>query len=114
MSPIIRKGLENFQSFVEVFVGGIILDDLEEEGPEHTQAIPLKTKPQGQQSCWDPWSPGLSEQLDEVQEVQQAPKLPTLGPFSFPQELAMRDKLGVSEQLRVGNQTHWSSADQHV
>lgn len=51
VSPIVRKGLENFQSFMEVFFGGIIFDDLEEEGPENTQALPLKTKSQGQQSC---------------------------------------------------------------
>lgn len=45
MSPIVCEGLENFQSLVEVFVRGVILDDLEEEGPENAQAVPLKTKP---------------------------------------------------------------------
>lgn len=70
MSPIIRQGLEHFQSFLEVFIGGIILDDLEEEGPENTQAIPLKTKSQGQQSCLHPLVTWASRQLEEVQEVQ--------------------------------------------
>jgi hypothetical protein len=34
MSPIISKGLENFQPFMEVFIGGVILDDLKEESSE--------------------------------------------------------------------------------
>ena len=61
MSPIVREGLENFQSLVEVFVRRVILDDLKEEGPENAQAVPLKTKPSGQQSCQDP--PGFLKQL---------------------------------------------------
>lgn len=84
VSPIIRKGLENFQSFVEVFIGGIILDDLEEEGPENTQAIPLKTKSQGQQSCLDPlvtwafWAAGRSP------GSPVGSKTPNSGPFFLP------------------------------
>lgn len=50
MSPIVCESLENFQPFMEVFIGGIILDDLKEEGSEDPQAVTLKTKPRGQQS----------------------------------------------------------------
>lgn len=59
VSPIVCEGLENFQSLVEVFIRGVILNDLEEEGPENAQAVPLKTKPWGQQSG----SPGFPRQL---------------------------------------------------
>lgn len=59
VSPIVCEGLENFQSLMEVFIRGVILDDLEEEGPENAQAVPLKTKQWGQQSG----SPGFPGQL---------------------------------------------------
>lgn len=49
MSPIVCESLENFQPFMEVFIGRVIFDDLKEEGSENTQPVTLKTKPIGQQ-----------------------------------------------------------------
>lgn len=44
VSPIVREGLENFQSFMEVFVSGVILDGPKEQSPENAQAVPLQTE----------------------------------------------------------------------
>lgn len=43
MPSIVCEGLKDFQSFMEVFIGGVILDHLEEEGSENPQTITLKT-----------------------------------------------------------------------
>lgn len=44
MPSIVCEGLKDFQPFMEVFIGGIILDHFEEEGSENPQTITLKTK----------------------------------------------------------------------
>lgn len=97
VSPVVREGLENFQPFVEVFTGGVVLDGLKEEGPENAQAVPLNT------TSWVSSPTGTTGPLCFPRSYKKSRKCHGLqdsqpwGPFSFPQELAGRDRLGLSD-----------------